>query len=123
MLAGFGTIYVGILQQIVSELLQKREFDPIKKQKLIEIADAYANSRIATIAWLAQFMPELALFGATIEIILSTPNGEPHHASVGHPGDGEDHTRKKADGDGAAPGDHGSPEPGVQVRADFSVVE
>ena len=96
-LEGFGVVYAGFVQLLAKRWLNKKQFDADKKTKLIKIADEYAHARLSTIEFLSEFMPEIALFGATIEIVIETPLGSAHHIAPGDAGNGQDHTGKGAD--------------------------
>lgn len=110
---GFGVFWVEFLE-LVLDALRKQSMEPDKRARLIETADKYANARIPSIAWLAEFMPEIALFGATLAIIVEAPSrGISHPVDPGNPGNGQDDTREGVDEAGKLVDSVRSPEPGV----------
>jgi hypothetical protein len=118
-LAGFGQIYAASVEYLATMYLEKKPFESARKRELIDVADKYANVRMAQIAWLAEFMPELALVGATVDIILETPHAGTHHVDPGNDGKRKDGEGEGTDGSGDKADSLRSSESRVPAGADL----
>jgi hypothetical protein len=120
-LEGIGNLYAAGIEWLACTRLHRQKFDPVKKARLVEFVDDWANVRAASAPdWIIELLPEFVLVGATVKILLETPHAPAsHHVDSRNPDQREDHTREGDDGQGELPDSLRSSEPRVHTRADL----
>lgn len=124
-LEGIGNLYAAAIEGMARKWMHRQAFDPVKKARLIELVDDWANIRAESAPdWIIELFPEFVLIGATVKILLETPHAPAsHHVDSWTPGIGKDDARPGGDGQGDSPDNLRSREPGVHEGPDLHVTE